>query len=268
MNKKIGFIGAGNMAKAIINGILKSGKTTPDKICVFDIAPLNLNELSNATGVTASKSSTEVVQGSDIIFLAVKPHIIPVVLKEIAPFIKKEHVVVSIAAGVSLTQLAEHAGHHVKIIRVMPNTPSMVNTGMASLTPNSLVESADLDIVKDIFNSIGESEVVPEMQIHAVTGISGSAPAYIYMLIEALSDAGVLGGLPRDQAYKFAAQTVMGSAKMVLETGIHPAQLKDMVCSPGGTTIEAVKTLEKNGFRSAIMEAVESCMKKSQQLSQ
>ena len=171
------------------------------------------------------------------------------------------------AAGVTLDQLARALGHDRKIVRAMPNTPSLVNAGMTSVTPNALVTSEDVADVLNIFRCFGEAEVIAEPMIHPVVGVSGSAPAYVFMFIEAMADAAVLGGMPRAQAYKFAAQAVMGSAKMVLETGKHPGELKDMVCSPGGTTIEAVRVLEDRGFRSAVIEAMEKCMEKSEKLS-
>lgn len=268
MDKKIGFIGTGNMASAIIHGIINSHIAPASQLFVFDIDSSKTAGLRAETGVIAAESAAAIVETCDIVFLAIKPHIVPLVLKEIASGIKSSHVLVSIAAGVTLSQLAEQAGHHVKIVRVMPNTPAMVNAGMSSLTPNSLVEEQELAEISQIFDSFGQSAVVPENLIHAVTGISGSSPAYVFMFIEALADAGVLGGIPRPQAYQFAAQTVLGAAKMVLETGEHPAVLKDMVCSPGGTTISAVKTLEEKGLRSAVMEAVVSCMNKSKKLSE
>jgi pyrroline-5-carboxylate reductase len=203
----------------------------------------------------------------DILFGAVKPNVILKVLKDLAGQLKKDVLVVSIAAGVTLDSLASVLGHDRKIIRVMPNTPSLVNEGMTSVTPNVLVEAHEVDEVVGIFESFGKAAVVNEYLIHAVVGVSGSAPAYVFMFIEAMADAAVLGGMPRAQAYQFAAQAVKGSAQMVLETGKHPGELKDMVCSPGGTTIEAVKVLEEKGFRAAVINAMQQCMAKSEALS-
>ena len=154
-----------------------------------------------------------------------------------------------------------------KVVRVMPNTPALVNAGMSSITPNKQVSEDESALIVEIFSSFGRAEIVPEYLIHSVVGVSGSAPAYVFMFIEAMADAAVLGGMPRAQAYQFAAQAVMGSAKMVLETGKHPGELKDMVCSPGGTTIEAVKVLEQKGLRAAVMDAMQSCMAKSEEMS-
>lgn len=267
MEKKIGFIGCGNMGKAILGGLIASGEVKPGQIWVYTPTPDKVAALQQEYGVNAAQSAQEVAQIADIVFGAVKPNIMVKVLSDIASSLNKETLVVSIAAGVTLDQLARALGHDRKIIRVMPNTPALVNAGMTSITPNALVTSEDTADVLTIFRCFGEAEVIAEGMIHPVVGVSGSAPAYVFMFIEAMADAAVLGGMPRAQAYKFAAQAVMGSAKMVLETGKHPAELKDMVCSPGGTTIEAVKVLEDKGFRAAVMDAMAACMAKSEKLS-
>lgn len=267
MEKKIGFIGCGNMGKAILGGLIASKLVQPGQIWVYTPTPEKVAALHDEYGINAAQSAQEVAQVADIVFGAVKPNILVKVLSEIASSLNKESLVVSIAAGVTLDQLARALGHDRKIIRTMPNTPSMVNAGMTSVTPNALVTPEDTAEVLNIFRSFGEAEVVSEAMIHPVVGVSGSAPAYVFMFIEAMADAAVLGGMPRAQAYKFAAQAVMGSAKMVLETGKHPGVLKDMVCSPGGTTIEAVRVLEEKGFRSAVMASIRACMEKSDQLS-
>lgn len=201
--------------------------------------------LHDQFGINAAESAQEVAQIADIIFAAVKPGVMIKVLSEITSSLNKDSLVVSIAAGVTLDQLARALGHDRKIIRAMPNTPALVNAGMTSVTPNALVTPEDTADVLNIFRCFGEAEVIAEPMIHPVVGVSGSSPAYVFMFIEAMADAAVLGGMPRAQAYKFAAQAVMGSAKMVLETGEHPGALKDMVCSPGGTTIEAVRVLKR-----------------------
>lgn len=267
MEKKIGFIGCGNMGKAILGGLLASGQARADQIWVYTPTPENVAELQEEYGINGAGSAQEVAQTADIVFSAVKPNITVKVLSDIASSFNKESLVVSIAAGVTLDQLATALGHDRKIIRTMPNTPSLVQAGMTSITPNALATADDIDAVLAIFRSFGEAEVVAEYLIHPVVGVSGSAPAYVFMFIEAMADAAVLGGMPRAQAYKFAAQAVMGSAKMVLETGKHPGELKDMVCSPAGTTIEAVRVLEERGLRSAVIEAIQACMAKSEKLS-
>ena len=258
MEKKIGFIGCGNMGKAILGGLIASGQVLPGQIWVYTPSPDKVAALHDQFGINAAESAQEVAQIADIIFAAVKPGIMIKVLSEITSSLNKDSLVVSIAAGVTLDQLARALGHDRKIIRAMPNT---------SVTPNALVTPEDTADVLNIFRCFGEAEVIAEPMIHPVVGVSGSSPAYVFMFIEAMADAAVLGGMPRAQAYKFAAQAVMGSAKMVLETGEHPGALKDMVCSPGGTTIEAVRVLEEKGFRAAVIEAMTKCMEKSEKLS-
>lgn len=267
MDKKIGFIGCGNMGKAILGGLIASGKVAADHISVYTPSAEKVNALASEYGINAAQSAQDIARDADIIFVAVKPNIILNVLADINASLQKETLLVSVAAGVTLDQLATAVGHDRKIIRAMPNTPALVNAGMTSITPNALVTSDELDNVISLFRSFGEAEQVSEKLIHPVVGVSGSSPAYVFMFIEAMADAAVLGGMPRAQAYRFAAQAVMGSAKMVLETAQHPGALKDMVCSPGGTTIEAVKVLEARGFRAAVIEAMEKCMEKSAALS-
>ncbi|MEG3110009.1 MULTISPECIES: pyrroline-5-carboxylate reductase [Pantoea] len=267
LEKKIGFIGGGNMAKAIIGGLVNSGKIAPSNIWIFDRKPETNQALAEQQGINAAESAEALAREVDILFGAVKPNVILKVLKDLAGQLKKDALVVSIAAGVTLDSLASVLGYDRKIIRAMPNTPSLVSEGMTSVTPNVLVEQSETDEVVAIFESFGKAEVVNEYLIHSVVGVSGSAPAYVFMFIEAMADAAVLGGMPRAQAYQFAAQAVKGSAQMVLETGKHPGELKDMVCSPGGTTIEAVKVLEEKGFRAAVIEAMQQCMAKSEKLS-
>lgn len=267
MDKKIGFIGCGNMSKAIIGGLVSSGQIAAENIWVFDRKPATNEAMQQQYGIMPASSAEEVAKQADILFGAVKPNVILNVLKEIAGSLNKDTVVVSIAAGITLDSLANVLGHDRKLVRVMPNTPALVNEGMTSVTPNVLVTKEEADEIVDIFKGFGKAALVPEYMIHAVVGVSGSSPAYVFMFIEAMADAAVLGGMPRAQAYQFAAQAVKGAAQMVLETGKHPAELKDMVCSPGGTTIEAVKVLEEKGFRAAVMEAMQQCMAKSERMS-
>lgn len=267
MEKKIGFIGCGNMGKAILGGLIASGQVLPGQIWVYTPSPDKVAALHDQYGINAAQSAQEVAQVADIVFGAVKPNMMVKVLSDITSSLNKETLLVSIAAGITLDQLARALGHDRKIVRAMPNTPSLVKAGMTSITPNALVTTEEVADVVNIFRCFGEAEVIAEAMIHPVVGVSGSAPAYVFMFIEAMADAAVLGGMPRAQAYKFAAQAVMGSAKMVLETGKHPGELKDMVCSPGGTTIEAVRVLEDRGFRAAVIEAMNKCMEKSELLS-
>ncbi|EKM7175690.1 pyrroline-5-carboxylate reductase [Cronobacter sakazakii] len=267
MEKKTGFIGCGNMGKAILSGLLTSGQARAENVWVYTPSEESQQALKQEFGVNTASSAQEVAQAADIVFGAVKPNIMLKVMSDIASSLNKDSLVVSIAAGITLDQLATVLGHDRKIIRTMPNTPSLVQAGMTSITPNALVSEEDIRDVLAMFRSFGEAEVVAEYLIHPVVGVSGSAPAYVFMFIEAMADAAVLGGMPRAQAYKFAAQAVMGSAKMVVETGKHPGELKDMVCSPGGTTIEAVRVLEERGMRAAVIEAMAQCMAKSEKLS-
>lgn len=258
--KKIGFIGAGNMAGAIIGGIIKSNLVESQNVIASAKTMTNLNKLKDEYNINVTLDAREVVKNSDIVFMAVKPNIFDGVLESVKDLIGDEKIVVSIAAGKSISSMENIIGDDKKIIRTMPNTPALVNEGISALCPNKNIEDEELKIVKGIFDSFGKSEVVGEYLIDSVIGVSGSSPAYVFMFIEAMADAAVEQGMPRAQAYKFAAQAVMGSAKMVLETGKHPGELKDMVCSPAGTTIKAVRVLEKEGLRSAVIEAMDACV--------
>ncbi|MCO6523742.1 MAG: pyrroline-5-carboxylate reductase [Candidatus Schmidhempelia sp.] len=267
MEQTIGFIGIGNMGMAMIKGMLVSQIIKAEQIIAYKMMPDKIKQLGKEQVINIATSEIEVAQKSDILFLAVKPNTIVPVLEKIKSSLSTNTVIVSVAAGITLDTMEKILGTNYKIIRTVPNTPALVNAGMTSITRNSQVSDAELNTVMSLFNALGKTEVVPEHLIHAVTGISGSSPAYVFMFIEALADAGVLTGMQRSQAYKFAAQAVLGAAKMVLDTGKHPGELKDMVCSPGGTTIEAVKTLENRALRSAVIEAVTSCVKKSESMS-
>lgn len=267
MGKVIGFIGSGNMGEAMIGGIIKSQLIPSSDIIVSDLDKKKLENMANSYHIQTTVDSKEVADKADIIVLAVKPNVYDIVLYTIKDSIKKDKLIVSIAAGKSIESIEAILGNEVKIVRTMPNTPALVGEGMAAICGNKNVTSDEVNEVKAIFESFGKAEVLPEYLIDSVIGISGSSPAYVFMFIEAIADAGVIGGMPRDKAYKFAAQAVLGSAKMVLETGKHPGELKDMVCSPAGTTIEAVATLETEGFRGAIIKAVGDCIRKSKEMS-
>ena len=195
-----------------------------------------------------------------------KPNKYTHVIEKIKNHIKPDAVIISIAAGLSMEKIESFFGKDIKLIRVMPNTPALVSQAMSAICKNKFVSDNEIDEVLEIFQAFGKTELVEERLMDVVTGVSGSSPAYVYMFIEALADGAVLQGMPRDKAYKMAAQSVLGSAKMVLETGKHPGQLKDEVCSPGGTTIEAVYSLEKNNFRAAVIEAVNVCTEKSKNM--
>ena len=255
------------MAGAIIGGIIKSNLVESQNVIASAKTMTNLNKLKDEYNINVTLDAREVVKNSDIVFMAVKPNIFDGVLESVKDLIGDEKIVVSIAAGKSISSMENIIGDDKKIIRTMPNTPALVNEGMSALCPNKNIEDEELKIVKGIFDSFGKSEVVGEYLIDSVIGVSGSSPAYVFMFIEAMADAAVVGGMPRKQAYNFAAQSVLGAAKMVLESGKHPGELKDMVCSPGGTTIEAVKVLENEGMRSSVINAVCACIEKSKEMS-
>ncbi|MBO5734330.1 MAG: pyrroline-5-carboxylate reductase [Clostridia bacterium] len=258
---KIGFIGGGNMAGAIVNGVVASGLCKPCDVTVCDISAEMLKKYDN--GIVTSQNNSDALS-CDYIVLAVKPFIMSKILEQLASHDLKNKVFISIAAGISVAEIKSVLGKNVKVVRVMPNTPAQVGEGMTVIAkPDECVTESEMLEVVSIFDGVGKTEIMSESMINVVTGVSGSSPAYVFMLIEAMADAGVTGGIPRDAAYKLAAQSVLGSAKMVLETGKHPAELKDMVCSPKGTTIEAVAELEARGFRSAIIEAIKKCNEKA-----
>ncbi|MBE5904101.1 MULTISPECIES: pyrroline-5-carboxylate reductase [Pseudobutyrivibrio] len=263
---KIGFIGTGNMGSAMMGGMVSSGIVAASNVMASDIFQAALDRISDQLNIATSTNNRDVVDFADIVFLAVKPQYLAGAIDGIKDMDFTDKIVVSIAAGQSIEKLTELFGKQLKLIRVMPNTPALVGEAMSALSPNELVSEDEADIVLHLFESFGKAEIVPEKLQDAVVGISGSSPAYVYMFIEALADGAVAEGMPRAQAYKFAAQAVLGSAKMVLETGEHPGVLKDAVCSPGGTTIEAVATLEALGFRNAVIEAERVCVEKSRDL--
>jgi pyrroline-5-carboxylate reductase len=267
MNKIIGFIGCGNMGQAMIGGIVKANIVNPGNIIVSDLNEKSLNEAKEKYGIKTTTNSNEAAKVSDILILSVKPDLYPIIIKGIKDVVKDNVVIVTIAAGKSIENTEEMFGRKLKVVRVMPNTPALVGEGMSALCPNEVVTKEETKEITDIFNSFGKSEIVGEKLMDVVTSVSGSSPAYVYMFIEAMADAAVLDGMPRNQAYKFAAQAVLGAAKMVLETDMHPGALKDMVCSPGGTTIEAVATLEEKGLRNAVISAMRNCTKKSKEMS-
>lgn len=266
MTKKIGFIGCGNMGKAMIAGIIESKIAKPEDVMVSDVAPQALEQIHKEYKVCVTQDNKSVVEASDYIFLAVKPQYYEEVISGIRERVTQDQVLVSIAPGKTLEWLEEKMGKPCKIIRTMPNTPAMVKEGMMGICANTRVTNEELQTLREICEGFSKTEVVAEHLMDVVTAVSGSSPAYVFMFIEAMADAAVEGGMPRKQAYTFAAQAVLGSAKMVLETGIHPAELKDMVCSPAGTTIQAVRVLEEKGMRAAVMDAMKACLDKSRNM--
>ncbi len=261
---KIGFIGAGNMGGAIIGGIIKNGIS--NDILVSDKNKEGLETLCKKFGIKAAVDNIDAAKNSDILFLAVKPNVLDSVVSEIKDAVSENTLIISIVAGKSIEYIEKAFSKKIKLIRVMPNTPALVGEGMSALCKNHNVSGQDMENALEIFNGLGRAEEVTENIMDAVTAVSGSSPAYIFMMIEAMADGSVAGGMPRSQAYTFAAQAVLGSDKMVLETGKHPGELKDMVCSPGGTTIEAVKVLEEKGLRCAVIDAMKACIDKSKKL--
>lgn len=263
---KIGFIGLGNMAKAILGGMLTKGGFSSEEICGSDALQDVADDVALTHFISTGTNNSEVARVADVLILAVKPQYMESALKTIKDEIKKDCIVISIAPGKTIDYYAEAFGRKTKIVRCMPNTPALVGAGSTGFCVNENVTEEEMEIVLRILNSFGKATEVSEEQMDIVVGISGSAPAYVFMFIEALADAGVREGMARKKAYEFAAQAVMGSAKLMIEKAEHPGVLKDMVCSPGGTTIEAVKVLENRAFRGAVMDAVEACVDKSRRL--
>lgn len=263
---KLGFIGCGNMASAMMSGIIKNGIIDAKDIIGADVYAPSREKARETLGINVTECNCQVAEWADAIVLSIKPQFYEAVITEIKDVVKENQLIITLAPGKTLAWLEEKFGKSVKVIRTMPNTPAMVLEGMTAACPNAYVSAEELETVCTILKGFGDVEVVPEKMIDAVVAVSGSSPAYVFMMIEAMADAAVAEGMPRAQAYKFAAKAVLGSAKMVLETGKQPGELKDMVCSPGGTTIEAVKVLEATGFRSSLMEAMEACADKSRSL--
>lgn len=260
---KLGVIGLGNMATAMIGGIIKAGLISPSDITGSDYSDDQAKKASDNFKINACTDNKKAIEGADYVIMAVKPQVYESVLPEVKSCIKPNQVFISIAPGKSLTYLADRLNEGQKIVRLMPNTPALVGEGCTGVCKNENVTAEEFDFVLKLLSSFGKAYEVKENQMDAVVSVSGSSPAYVFMLIEAMADGAVAEGLDRATAYKMAAQAVLGSAKMVLETGKHPGELKDMVCSPAGTTIEAVATLERAGFRSGIIDAMKVCADKS-----
>jgi pyrroline-5-carboxylate reductase len=266
IDKKIAFMGGGNMAEALIKGLIAAGTARHEQILVTDISADRLEHLRQTYGIIVQKSNPEAAREAGIIILSVKPQVIEKVLGELAPIVDDKKLVISIAAGIAIAKMEKVLKDGSRIVRVMPNTPALVLAGAAAIAGGKSTTTDDLGLVQRIFNSVGRSVVVEEKLMDAVTGLSGSGPAYVFMIIDALSDAGVKTGLPRQLALELAAQTVYGAAKMVLETKEHPVKLRDMVTSPGGTTIEGLHALEKGKLRATIINAVEAATERSKEL--
>lgn len=265
---KLGLIGCGKMGRALLEGALQAGIVKASDVCVSSRTAETRESLAKDLGVHAVESNVELAQKSDVVYLCTKPNVLPLILLELAesPECLDSTLLISTAAGLTLPQLEQPLPDSTRVVRCMPNTPALIGKGAAAYTLGKNASTADAETTCKLLGAAGSVIEVPESLMNAVTGVSGSGPAYVYTFIEALADGGVLKGLPRAQALELATQTVLGAASMVAETGLHPAILRDMVTSPGGTTIAAVQSMEDNGFRSATIAAVESATDKAEEL--
>ena len=263
---RFAFLGGGNMAEALIKGLLTGLGVDARHIVATDIVSERCDHLRGTYGINTSEDNQQAVHDSEVIFLAVKPQTVPALLASIAPGVGEDKLFVSIAAGVPLSTLQHALPDDSRVVRVMPNTPALVLEGAAGISPGAAASADDVALVERIFNAVGRATVVSDGMMDTVTGLSGSGPAFVFALIEGLSDGGVLMGLDRPTSTMLAAQTVLGAAKMVLETGRHPGQLKDMVTSPAGTTIAGMEALEEGGLRGLMMAAVRRATERSEEL--
>lgn len=266
MERTIGFIGCGNMGQAMVEGIMKANLVDGDHMIVSNAHPEKLQKLGSIYDFYISDNES-VAKNCDILFLAIKPYMYKDIIESIRGLIRKDVIIVNIAAGIEIADIYTMFGHKLKVVKAMPNTPAQVQAAMSALSFGELLDEEDKEDILAIFGSFGKTCEVEERLMDAVTAVSGSSPAYVFMFMEAMADGAVLQGIPRKDAYKFVGQAVLGSAKMMLETGLHPGDLKDRVCSAGGTTIEAVAKLEELGMRSAIIEAMRVCADKSRAMS-
>ena len=266
MSKKVGFIGCGNMGSSMVGGLIKSGFLKAEEIIVSTKTEASSKKLSDEFKIETTLDSKIVAKESETIILAVKPYMYKSVIEEIKSELTDDKLIITIAAGIKIADMEEWLGDYSKIIRAMPNTPALVGEAMTAICHNENVSEEELKYGINIFESFGECEILEEKYFDGFTAVAGSSPAYVFMFIEAMADGAVKLGIPRAKAYKMAAQSVLGSAKMVLETGKHPGELKDMVCSPAGTTIDAVVELEKLGFRNSVIQAMDKCAEKSKNM--
>jgi pyrroline-5-carboxylate reductase len=266
LGKKIALLGTGNMAEALVKGLLRAGTAKADEILCTEPRAERREEIAARYGVTVLAGNVEATEQADVVILSVKPQTMEHLLDEIAPAIDHRKLVISIAAGVSIAAIARKLGAGVRIVRTMPNTPALVGAGATALARGAHATDADLEQARALFQAVGTTVIVEEQHLDAVTGLSGSGPAFLFLVIEALADGGVKVGLARPVAMALAAQTVLGAAKLVIETGEHPGRLKDQVTSPGGTAIAGVHALELGGLRAALMGAVEAATKRSREL--
>ncbi|ATB26638.1 pyrroline-5-carboxylate reductase [Melittangium boletus] len=266
LERTIAFLGAGNMAEALIKGLLRAGTARPEALIATGRRDDRLDTLRRTYGVRTTLDNLAAVREADVVVLSVKPQALDKVLVQVAPAVDANKLFISVAAGVPISAMERRLGGGTRIIRTMPNTPSLVGAGACALSPGEHASEEDLSVASRVFQSVGTTTVVDENLLDAVTGLSGSGPAYIFLIIEALSDAGVKVGLPRYTALKLAAQTVLGSAQLLIETNAHPGQLKDQVTSPGGTAIAGLHTLEAGGLRTTLINAVEAATRRAREL--
>jgi pyrroline-5-carboxylate reductase len=264
---QVGFLGAGRMATALARSWVQAGLVHPGRCRAADPVPQARQTFTTETGCAATADNRAVAGESDLLVLAVKPQVMAPLLAEVRGQLRSP-LVVSIAAGITLRQLTDGLGRDCRLVRVMPNTPCLVGASASGYTPGEAATAEDVAVVDRLLNAVGRAFRLPEQLLDAVTGLSGSGPAFVYLMIEALADGGVRVGLPREVATVLAAQTVLGAARMVLETGAHPGALKDMVASPGGTTIAGLHALERGGVRGALMDAVEAATRRAAELGQ
>lgn len=263
---KIGFIGLGNMARAMIGGMLQKEMVQPADIIGSAKTQATMEAMQKEFGICVKSDNRDVAREAEVLILAVKPQFFQEVIEEIKEVTTPDTLIISIAAGKTLSWIEQTFAKPIKLVRCMPNTPALVGEGCTGVCVNERVTEEESTYSLQLMESFGKASLVPERLMDAVGAVSGSSPAYVFMFIEAMADAAVAAGMPRNQAYTFAAQAVYGSARLVLESGKHPGELKDMVCSPGGTTIEGVKVLEEKGMRGAIMDALSACVEKSKKL--
>ena len=266
--KRVGFLGAGNIGDAMIKGILQAGLVPASAVSASDARPERLAQITKQYGIRGCPDNVTLVRESDVVVLAVKPQIIASVLREITPAVDDMRLIISVAAGVATSTLRAHLPRGRRLIRVMPNTPALVLEAATAIARAEGLEAGDLETAQELFGAVGRVVVLDEEALDAVTGLSGSGPAYVAIVIESLADGGVKMGLDRATAMMLAAQTVLGAAKLILETGTHPGQLKDMVSSPGGTTIAGIAALEEGGVRRTFINAVERATQRSRELGQ
>lgn len=266
LDKTIAFLGAGNMAGALVRGLIATGALTPEQVICTDTRRERLDELHAKYGVRTTQANDEAARLADVVVLSTKPQVFDRLLTDVARGVRAETLVISIAAGIPISSIEAMLPMGTRVVRTMPNTAVLVDAGATGIAAGSTATPEDVALVSSLFERVGKAVVLEEAQLDAVTGLSGSGPAYMFLIIEALADAGVKVGLSRDAALQLAAQTLLGSAKLLLETGEHPGKLKDMVTSPGGTAIAGLHTLEQGGLRTTLINAVETATKRAREL--